>query len=571
MDKQVILMSYNPERPLIVQSDYTVLLEVKNDQFEAARHAIAPFADLVKSPEYIHTYRITPLSLWNAASTGWTAESVIEALETYSKFELPQNIKKDIFHYISRYGILKLVERNGALILYAEDPLILKELKNYTSLQKEFVAEIDDQSVEIRLASRGSIKQELIRLGFPVEDHAGYREGEALPIHLRPETLGGRAFDLREYQEQAIDSFYREGSVVGGSGVLVLPCGAGKTIIGIGTMAKLGSATLILTTNVTSVRQWIREILDKTDVDPEWIGEYTGRSKDVKPITVATYQILTHRNSRADEFTHMTLFNERDWGLIVYDEVHLLPAPVFRATADIQTKRRLGLTATLVREDGREEDVFTLVGPKRYDVPWKELEEQGWIASAVCSEIRVPMPMEHREKYALAEPKQKYRLASENPMKLEVIRSLLQKHEGRLTLIIGQYIDQLREISRALKVPLITGETSQEQREALFDRFKRGELKTLVVSKVANFAVDLPDASVAIQVSGTFGSRQEEAQRLGRILRAKEGDNHAYFYTIVSRDTKDQEFAMNRQLFLVEQGYRYEIQDAEMLWEKVAT
>jgi DNA excision repair protein ERCC-3 len=562
-------MSYHPDRPMIIQSDYTVLLEVKNEQFEAARTELGRFADLVKSPEFIHTYRITPLSLWNAAASGMTSDEMISILERFGKFEVPQNIRKDINHYVSRYGLLKLEDQDGRLLLKTDDPMILHEIYSYQSLQRYFVQIPAESSIEIARNARGAIKQELIRLGFPVEDHAGYHRGESLPIQLREQTLTNQPFILRDYQNTAVHSFYREGSVYGGSGVLVLPCGAGKTVIGIGTMAKFGCATLVLTTNVTSVRQWIREMLDKTNITPDLIGEYTGNTKEVKPITVATYQILTHRKSKNDEFTHMSLFNERDWGLIIYDEVHLLPAPVFRATADIQAKRRLGLTATLVREDGREEDVFTLVGPKRYDVPWKELEGKGWIAGAECAEIRVPMLTAWREKYALAEPKKKYRLASENPHKIEVVKALLRRHEGKLTLVIGQYLDQLRAIAEAVNVPLITGDTPQDQRDRLFDRFKRGELKTLVVSKVANFAIDLPDAAVAIQVSGTFGSRQEEAQRLGRILRSKEGDNKAYFYTVVSRDTKDQEFAMNRQLFLVEQGYRYSIQDAEAMMERV--
>jgi DNA excision repair protein ERCC-3 len=568
MKNEVKPLSYHPDRPMIIQSDYSVLLEVKNEQFEAARTELGQFADLVKSPEFIHTYRITPLSLWNAAASGMTSDEMISVLEQYGKFELPQNIRKDIIHYVSRYGLLKLEEQDGKLVLKTDDPIILNEICSYQSLQPYFVHKPNDSSVEIVRGARGTIKQELIRLGFPVEDHAGYHRGESLPVQLREQTLTNRPFFLRDYQKMAVNSFYREGSVYGGSGVLVLPCGAGKTVIGIGTVAKLGCATLVLTTNVTSVRQWIRELLDKTNITSDLIGEYTGNIKQVKPITVATYQILTHRKSKEDEFTHMSLFNERDWGLIIYDEVHLLPAPVFRATADIQTKRRLGLTATLIREDGREEDVFTLVGAKRYDVPWKELEGKGWIAGAECTEVRVPMLTTWREKYALAEPKQKYRLASENPHKIDVVKALLRRHEGKLILVIGQYLDQLKVIADAIKTPLITGGTPHDQRDRLFDRFKRGELKTLVVSKVANFAVDLPDAAVAIQVSGTFGSRQEEAQRLGRILRSKEGDNKAYFYTVVSRDTKDQEFAMNRQLFLVEQGYRYSIQDAEAMMER---
>lgn len=559
------------KNPLIVQSDHTILLEVKNENFEAARNALGRFADLVKSPEYIHTYRMSPLSLWNAASSGMTVSEIIATFEHYGKYDIPQNIQKDIHHYISRYGLLRLERVDDKLVLKSKDPLILTEVMKYPSLQSYIAQSLDDSSVEIFGHSRGTIKQELIRLGFPVEDLAGYHQGESLPLQLRSTMPDGSPFMLRDYQQSAVEAFHREGSVYGGSGVLVLPCGAGKTVIGIGAMARLNCATLVLTTNVTSVKQWIREILNKTSISEEFIGEYTGQAKEVKPITVATYQILTYRSSKEEEFKHMDLFNQRDWGLIIYDEVHLLPAPVFRVTAELQTRRRLGLTATLVREDGREEDVFTLVGPKRLDVPWKELEEKGWIADAECIEIRVPMEQNCREHYAYADTRQKYRIASENPNKLEVVRTLLDKHQGKQTLIIGQYLNQLKTIASQFRLPLITGDTSHDERERIFQAFKRGEMTAIVVSKVANFAIDLPDASVAIQVSGTFGSRQEEAQRLGRILRPKPGDNRATFYTVVSKDTKDQEFAMNRQLFLVEQGYRYLIQDGEAVSERMSS
>ncbi len=401
------------------------------------------------------------------------------------------------------------------------------------------------------------MKQELVKLGFPVEDLAGYSRGESLPIQLRSDAAGTGAFALRDYQRSAVDSFYREGSMQGGSGVLVLPCGAGKTVIGIAAMGKLSCATLILTTNSTSVKQWKREILDKTDLTEDMVGEYTGLQKEVRPVTIATYQILTYRKSKNESFVHMDLFNKRDWGLIVYDEVHLLPAPVFRVTADIQATRRLGLTATLIREDGREEDVFSLVGPKRYEMPWKTLESQGWIASVECVELRVPLPPAEMEAYRSAAERERMRIASNNRAKLDVVDGLLRKHEGEQVIVIGQYLEQLHKLAERTGAPMISGEMPHDKREALYHSFRSGEIPVLIVSKVANFAVDLPDAAVAIQVSGSFGSRQEEAQRLGRILRPKSGENKAYFYTIVSEDTKEQEFAMNRQLFLIEQGYNY--------------
>lgn len=557
-----------PQNPLIIQSDRTLLLEVANPLFEEVRDAISPFADLLKSPEYIHTYRITPLSLWNAASIGLTADEIITTLERYAKYGVPEMIRKEITETIRRYGILKLISQDGKLFLTTEDPLTLKEVWGYRSIRKLFPTppDSDFHRLEVPLGMRGIVKVELIQLGFPVQDLAGYTEGAPLSLSLRKITRGGRPFSLRDYQVDAVEAFYSKGSTYGGSGVLVLPCGAGKTIIGLAVMEKIGMETLILTTNGTSVKQWIREILDKTSLEEEEVGEYTGEKKEIRPVTVATYQILTYRPDREkEEYPHLELFNQRNWGLIIYDEVHLLPAPVFRITADIQAKRRLGLTATLVREDGREEDVFSLIGAKKADVPWKDLEKEGWIAEASCIEIRVPMPQEIRENYVVAGSREKYRIAAENPEKLLILERLLDKHREDQVLIIGQYIRQLEEIAKRYDAPLITGKTSQEEREELYEAFRTGKINRIVVSKVANFAIDLPDANVAVQVSGTFGSRQEEAQRLGRILRPKEKENRAFFYTLVTRDSKDQEFSMNRQLFLVEQGYRYEILDGNDL------
>ncbi|MDR9506557.1 DEAD/DEAH box helicase [Brevibacillus agri] len=553
-------MSYRPDLPMIVQSDRTILLETQHPQFAEARQAISGFCELLKSPEYIHTYRMTPLSLWNAAASGMQPHEVTDILGAYSKYSVPPTIVKEIDETMRKYGLIRLERRGDDLVLHSDDPLVLTELAGYKS-----IAALLEDGYVLKSYARGLIKQELIRLGLPVQDLAGYSQGESCPVSLRANSAAGKPFALRPYQQEAVDAFYRGGSALGGSGVLVLPCGAGKTVIGIGAISQLQTATLILTTNTTSVRQWIAELLDKTDLDPELVGEYTGDHKEVKPITVATYQILTYRPTSLDEFPHMKLFSERDWGLIIYDEVHLLPAPVFRVTSGIQATRRLGLTATLVREDGREEDVFTLIGPKKYEVPWKAMEDAGWIAEARCREIRLPFEPKWREAYAHATARQKFRIAAENPKKLDVVKKLLERHEGDRVLIIGQYVDQLEQMATALQLPLITGKVPEKERETLYQQFKKGEITRLIVSKVANFAVDLPDANVAIQISGTFGSRQEEAQRLGRILRPKTENNTAHFYTLVTRDTREQEFSLHRQLFLVEQGYPYEIIENEML------
>ncbi|MDR3602371.1 MAG: helicase-associated domain-containing protein [Desulfosporosinus sp.] len=561
--------------PVIVQSDRSVLLEVQNPLYEEARDSLAIFAELEKSPEYMHTYRITPLSLWNAASSGVTVVDVLTGLEQYSKFSLPDAVRTEIQQLMGRYGLVKLIRDGEKLCLVAEDPVILLEIIRHKEVKLllafgERETNYDSPNlavkrVEINPEARGQIKQLLMKLFYPVEDLAGYSEGTPLPIAWRAAKPEGDPFALRSYQQEAVATFHQQGSVHGGSGVLVLPCGAGKTVIGMGVMAELQCETLILTTNNSAVKQWLRELADKTTLEDTQMGEYTGEKKEICPVTVATYQILTHRSSTTGEFSHFHLFNEKNWGLIIYDEVHLLPAPVFRATADLQAKRRLGLTATLVREDGKEEEVFSLIGPKKVDVPWRLLEAQGWIATAVCTEWRIPMSQSRRMDYALAEERGKFRLAAENPRKLERVLELMEQHREDLVLVIGQYVRQLEMLARELNASIITGKTPQQERDRLYEEFRSGRLHCLVVSKVANFAIDLPDANVAIQVSGTFGSRQEEAQRLGRILRPKQGDGKAYFYSLVSKDTKEQEFAMHRQLFLTEQGYAYKIMIEEDL------
>jgi DNA excision repair protein ERCC-3 len=555
-------MSSDPSNPLTVQSDRTLLLETMHPRHVEARDALVQFAELVMSPGFTHTYRTTPLSLWNAAAAGHTAEEIIGVLEEFSKYPIPENILIEIREDISRYGRLKLEvdSEEGALRLTSTDPVLLTEIENLETIEAHLIRRIDVHTLLVRASARGHIKQALIKIGYPVEDLAGYTDGAALAINLRDATASGHAFSLRQYQQEAADIFHAAGTVRGGSGVIVLPCGAGKTIIGMGVIARLQMQTLVLTTNITALRQWRDELLDKTDLTEDLIGEYSGEQKDIRPITLTTYQILTHRRRRDEDFVHMGLFNAQSWGLVIYDEVHLLPAPVFRAVAEIQARRRLGLTATLVREDEKEDDVFSLIGPKRYDVPWKQLEQQGWIAEAACTEIRVPLASDLRMTYATADAKAKFRIASENPRKLEIVDRLLEAHHSDHSLVIGQYLDQLEVIRERTGAPIITGKTPSREREELYGAFKRGEIRVLIVSKVANFAVDLPDANVAIQVSGTFGSRQEEAQRLGRILRPKSDGKQAHFYSVVTRDTRDLDFAQRRQRFLTEQGYRYTIQ-----------
>lgn len=557
-------MSPNLANPIIVQSDSSIFLETSGPYFEIARDFLAQFAELIKSPEHYHTYRITPLSLWNAASAGLSADEILTNLEKLSKYEIPQNIIQDIKEYTSRYGKLKLFKRDeDMLILESDDEFLVTEIQHSKHVQPFIERVLDPLHILVKKGMRGRVKQALIKIGYPVEDLAGYVDGAPLEFCIRSKAKCGKDFKLREYQRDAVEVFYAAGRSRGGSGVIVLPCGAGKTIIGIGVIEKVQQQTLILTTNITALRQWRDELLDKTQLTEDQVGEYSGEVKDIKPITITTYQILTYRKKKDEDFIHLDLFNRENWGLIVYDEVHLLPAPVFRAVADIQGKRRLGLTATLVREDGKEDDVFSLIGPKKFDVPWKVLEKQGWIAQALCTEIRIPLPQNLRLIYAVADAKAKFRIASENQRKIDVVKVLIKKHQEDNILIIGQYIQQLNTLQKTFDAPIITGKTSNKERSRIYQEFKQGTLKTLIVSKVANFAIDLPDANVAIQVSGTFGSRQEEAQRLGRILRPKAEGNIAFFYSLVTKDSKDQEFAANRQLFLTEQGYRYKIDIVE--------
>jgi DNA excision repair protein ERCC-3 len=560
-------MTYDPLNPIIVQGDKSVLLEVDNDLYQEARDVLARFAELEKSPEYVHTYRITPLSLWNAASAGMSSGVILEGLDRYSKYPVPGNVRVDIADYISRYGRVKLTWRDNALALISDDAALIVELSRHKRLAPYIVSQIDALTLQMDPTRRGHIKQVLVNIGYPAEDLAGYVDGEALEIHLRPITLDDKPFALRDYQRESADIYYAGGAAHGGSGVIVLPCGAGKTMVGMAAMDQMQCNTLILSPNTVAVRQWIDELLDKTTLTGDQIGEYTGRRKEIRPVTIATYQTMTYRKRGTrgkglpitEQFPHFELFDKRNWGLIIYDEVHLLPAPVFRITAELQARRRLGLTATLVREDGREEDVFSLIGPKKYDVPWKDLERQGWIATADVTEIRIPLPPDRRMQYALAEKKQKYRVAAENPSKYEVLEQLLAKHPDDQILIIGMYLDQLAQVAEQYGYPTITGKTPVRERRKIYQQFREGTVARLIVSKVGNFAIDLPDASVMIQISGTFGSRQEEAQRLGRILRPKKNGLLAHFYTLVSKDTNDQDYSANRQLFLTEQGYRYTI------------
>lgn len=559
-------MTFRAENPVIVQSDKTILLETHSPKFEEARDALSGFAELVKSPEHIHTYRVTPLSLWNAAALGWKPEEVKRQLLALSKYEVPGNVLADVDDYMSRYGRLKLVPDGEHLAITSDDPIILTEICMHRLVAPFLLGPVENGRVQVKITERGFVKHALIQVGYPVEDLAGYEPGTPLEVDMVSTTGRGAPFGLRPYQIESVDAFYAGGSERGGSGVVSLPCGAGKTVVGIGAMSKVKAQTLILTTNVTALRQWRDEILDKTNLSPDQVGEYSGDRKEIKPVTITTYQILTHRKKKTDPFTHFHVFNENNWGLILYDEVHLLPAPVFRAVANLQSRRRLGLTATLVREDGKEDEVFSLIGPKKYDVPWRVLEKQGFVAEATCVEIRVPFGDDDtRLEYALADQKRRYRLAATNAAKLRVVSHLTREHAADRVLIIGQYLDQLHDVAQLLDAAIITGETPQPVREELYGKFKSGEISRLVVSRVANFAVDLPDANVAIQISGTFGSRQEEAQRLGRVLRPKtNGTNSARFYSVVTQDSSEQDFSTRRQLFLTEQGYRYEIENFKL-------
>jgi DNA excision repair protein ERCC-3 len=540
--------------PLIVQSDKTLLLEVDHELAGECRKAIAPFAELERSPEHIHTYRLTPLGLWNARAAGHDAEQVVDTLLRFSRYAVPHNLLVDVAETMARYGRLRLEKHpTHGLVLATTDRPVLEEVLRAKKIAGMLGERIDEDAVAVHPSERGNLKQALLKLGWPAEDFAGYVDGEAHAIDLDETDWG-----LRDYQRDAAESFWH-----GGSGVVVLPCGAGKTLVGAAAMAHAKATTLILVTNTVSARQWKDELVRRTSLTADEIGEYSGAVKEIRPVTIATYQVMTTR--RKGVYTHLELLDARDWGLVVYDEVHLLPAPIFRMTANLQARRRLGLTATLVREDGREGDVFSLIGPKRYDAPWKDMQTQGWIAPADCVEVRVDLPSAERLAYATAEPEERYRLASCTHHKIDVVRQLVAQHEGQPTLVIGQYLDQLDELAEALGAPVIKGETSVKERQRLFEGFRSGEIDLLVVSKVANFSIDLPGAEVAIQVSGSFGSRQEEAQRLGRLLRPKSEGKSAHFYTIVSRDTVDAEFAQNRQRFLAEQGYAYRILDADEL------
>ncbi|HOT43323.1 MAG TPA: DEAD/DEAH box helicase [Spirochaetota bacterium] len=555
-------------KPLIIQSDNTLLLEVDNPDFENARDSIAQFSELVKSPEHIHTYKVSPLSLWNAAASGLSYQDIINILKHYSRYDIPDIVNTTIKDQMRRYGLLKLVPQDTDIFLVSSDAILLNEICNTKKIQQFIDARIDDNRIKIRKNYRGHIKQALIKIGFPVEDLAGYEDGDPCNITLKDVSLKGQTFRIRDYQQSSVNAFYRGGGPEGGSGIVVLPCGAGKTIVGIAIMNLLSTETLILVTNTIALRQWKEELLDKTYLEADQIGEFSGEKKEIRPITIATYNILTYRKDKNGPFLHFDLFNSKNWGLIIYDEVHLLPAPVFRMTSEIQSKRRLGLTATLIREDGMEADVFSLIGPKKFDMPWKTLEKSNWIAKALCTEVRIDLPDDLRMKYSLAKDREKFRIASENHEKNKIVGTIIEHHGNSNILIIGQYISQLKEIADHFKFPMITGSTSITEREELYRLFKEETIKILVVSKVANFSIDLPDANVAIQISGTFGSRQEEAQRLGRILRPKKGDNKAYFYTIITSNSVEEKFAHNRQLFLTEQGYTYIILNKEMFHEK---
>lgn len=553
-----------------------ILVEVDHPRYEEARDAIAPFTELVKSPEHLHTYKISHLSLWNAASTGLDPTDVLARLEAHGKYPVPAAVASEVQEYMGRYGLLRLVKKAEGLILEADDAVLFAEICRHKHVLPHLREFVGDCAVLVDAQMRGHLKMALTEAGFPVQDLAGYVQGDPLDIAMR-DTLAdtGEPFALRHYQKEAAQIFYASGSEKGGSGVVVLPCGSGKTVIGMAAMALVKAKTLILSPNVTAARQWIREIIAKTTLTEDQVKEYSGDVKEIGPVTIATYQILTQRkkpkkaeqeasnksDEESKELTNFPLFSEQHWGLMIYDEVHLLPAPVFRLSAEMQATRRLGLTATLVREDGKEKEVFSLIGPKKYDIPWRVLEEQGWIAKAMCHEVRIPMEPELKMKYAVAEMRDKIGIASCNIEKMAVTRQIMGHHceESDRVLIIGQYIEQLEQFSAQLGIPLITGKMNNKERDVLYSKFRCGEIAHLMVSKVGNFAIDLPDANVLIQISGTFGSRQEEAQRLGRVLRPKKDGRAAHFYTLVTRDSREQEFAMNRQLFLAEQGYAYKI------------
>lgn len=558
----------NKDAPLIVQGDGTILLDVGAKDFEEIRNFMLVFADLVKSPEYIHTYRITLVSLWNAASLNYTSKSIISFLKKYASYEIPKNIIKQIESSIEKYGRVKIIKENEKYYLISEDENIIDEILNYKAVVKYIKNEIDSNKIEINPIYRGHIKLALINIGYPVRDLAGYKEGEKYSFNIRKKLASnGEDFILRDYQKDSVDAFYANGKPEGGAGVIALPCGTGKTIVGLEVMHRIQNKTLIIVTGVTACRQWREEILDKTDIPAEDIGEYNGLSKEIKPITIATYKILTYRKNKESPFIHFEIFFKHNWGLIIYDEVHLLPAPIIKLTSEIQSMRRLGLTATLIREDGLEKDVFCLIGPKKFDMPWRELEEKKFIAEAYCYDIRIPLDESHRADYIISNDKIKFRIASENILKYDIVKKIIEKLKGKNILIIGQYLSQLDEMQKRTGYAIITGKTPQSERDIIYKKFKSGEIKALIVSKVANLAVDLPDANVLIQISGTFGSRQEEAQRLGRVLRPKKGENKSYFFSIITSDTKEEDFSHKRQLFLTEQGYHYELLDKDSFEE----
>jgi len=543
--------------PLIIQSDRTLMLETAHPLYGPCRDFLALFAELVKSPEFIHTYKVSPLSMWNAAALEIPFEEILSGLHRFSRYEPPGNVLSDIKEWYGIYGLLVLKkESSDRLRLQVFDEVILNRLGKNKDLAG-LLTEPAEDGWFVETDQRGNVKQALVKAGYPVKDLCGYTTGDALPVRLRDVDPSGNRFALRDYQEEAVEVFHQGGRSSGGNGIIVLPCGSGKTIIGLGVISRISGHTLIISTNNVSVNQWRNELLAKTDLAPDDVGEFTGLGKNIKPVTITTYQMLTHRKDKAAPMNNLKLFSQNNWGLIVYDEVHMLPAPVFRATTGIQARRRLGLTATLVREDGKEDDVFALIGPKRYDIPWKTLENRGFIAQAICTEYRVSLPRDEEIQYAVAPKRQRFRIASENSLKLDIAKELIANHPDDSIMVIGQYIDQLEIMASALGAPLITGKTRHPDREKIYEAFKKRIVRVLVVSKVANFAVDLPDANVMIQISGTFGSRQEEAQRLGRILRPKE--KLSRFYTLVSKGTDEQAFALNRQLFLVEQGYKYDI------------
>jgi DNA excision repair protein ERCC-3 len=542
--------------PLIVQSDKTLLLDIDHPLSTECRRAIAPFAELERAPEHMHTYRLTNLGLWNARAAGHDAELVIDTLIKYSRYAVPHALLIDVAEQMSRYGRLRLeADPVHGLILVTTDTAVLEEVIRAKKIAPLLGVRIDQETIAVHPSQRGAIKQSLLRLGWPAEDFAGYVDGQAHPIFLKQD-----GWKIREYQEHAAEGFWH-----GGSGVVVLPCGAGKTIVGAAAMAHAQATTLILVTNTVAARQWRDELLKRTTLTEEEIGEYSGSKKEIRPVTIATYQVMTKKKNGV--YAHLDLFDSHDWGLIIYDEVHLLPAPIFRFTADIQSRRRLGLTATLVREDGMEGEVFSLIGPKRFDVPWKEIEAQGYIAPAECIEVRVNLTEAERLAYATAEPEERYRYCATTRTKRDVVQELVSLHAKEQILVIGQYLDQLDDLGETLGAPVIQGSTPQREREELFQAFRTGEISCLVVSKVANFSIDLPEATIAIQVSGAFGSRQEEAQRLGRVLRPKADGRGARFYSVVSRDTIDQDFAQNRQRFLAEQGYSYTIIDSDDVFQ----